>query len=199
MCIVSWYLYKLLLQAAKRGGGAVGRGRGRKKSGENASLLALKAGADLVLLKAPEDVCERTINHIMTAVKNKEITEGDFDEKVARILRAKFRLGLFEESIDEKCTTNDGGCKFNPEKAMEPIECSTIKATTREGFGENLFRDWKYDKQGQAVADFDRDGDLDMIVGHHRIRKKGEGAQEVQEIGQIRMYENLMGDSRNWY
>jgi len=33
MCIVSWYLYKLLLQAAKRGGGAAGRGRGRKKSG----------------------------------------------------------------------------------------------------------------------------------------------------------------------
>lgn len=34
------------------------------------------------------------------------------------------------------------------------IPARFLKATTREGFGENLFRDWKYDKQGQPVADF---------------------------------------------
>ena len=28
------------------------------------------------------------------------------------------------------------------------------KATTREGFGENLFRDWRYDKEGNPKADF---------------------------------------------
>jgi 3-isopropylmalate/(R)-2-methylmalate dehydratase small subunit len=29
-----------------------------------------------------------------------------------------------------------------------------LKATTREGFGENLFRDWRYDKDGNPKADF---------------------------------------------
>ena len=29
-----------------------------------------------------------------------------------------------------------------------------LKATTREGFGENLFRDWRYDKNGEPKAEF---------------------------------------------
>lgn len=34
------------------------------------------------------------------------------------------------------------------------IPARFLKATTKEGFGENLFRDWRYDKQGQPIADF---------------------------------------------
>jgi 3-isopropylmalate/(R)-2-methylmalate dehydratase small subunit len=34
------------------------------------------------------------------------------------------------------------------------IPARFLKATTREGFGENLFRDWRYDKNGLANADF---------------------------------------------
>lgn len=34
------------------------------------------------------------------------------------------------------------------------IPARFLKATTREGFGENLFRDWRYNKQGQVVDDF---------------------------------------------
>ena len=29
-----------------------------------------------------------------------------------------------------------------------------LKATTREGFGENLFRDWRFDKEGNKIEDF---------------------------------------------
>lgn len=29
-----------------------------------------------------------------------------------------------------------------------------LKATTREGFGENLFRDWRFDKEGNPNCDF---------------------------------------------
>ncbi|MBR5335809.1 MAG: 3-isopropylmalate dehydratase small subunit, partial [Bacteroidaceae bacterium] len=29
-----------------------------------------------------------------------------------------------------------------------------LKATTREGFGENLFRDWRFDKEGNINKEF---------------------------------------------
>ncbi|MFO7933518.1 MAG: 3-isopropylmalate dehydratase small subunit [Bacteroidales bacterium] len=34
------------------------------------------------------------------------------------------------------------------------IPARFLKATTREGFGENLFRDWRYDRNGQPRTDF---------------------------------------------
>lgn len=34
------------------------------------------------------------------------------------------------------------------------IPARFLKSTTREGFGENLFRDWRYDGSGKPVADF---------------------------------------------
>ena len=34
------------------------------------------------------------------------------------------------------------------------IPARFLKATTREGFGDNLFRDWRYDKEGNKRADF---------------------------------------------
>jgi len=34
------------------------------------------------------------------------------------------------------------------------IPARFLKATTREGFGENLFRDWRYDKNGNPTENF---------------------------------------------
>jgi len=34
------------------------------------------------------------------------------------------------------------------------IPARFLKATTREGFGENLFRDWRYDKNGNPSEAF---------------------------------------------
>ncbi|MGE0587322.1 MAG: 3-isopropylmalate dehydratase small subunit [Cyclobacteriaceae bacterium] len=34
------------------------------------------------------------------------------------------------------------------------IPARFLKATTREGFGENLFRDWRFDSNNQSVSDF---------------------------------------------
>ncbi len=34
------------------------------------------------------------------------------------------------------------------------IPARFLKATSREGFGENLFRDWRYDKNGKPLEDF---------------------------------------------
>lgn len=34
------------------------------------------------------------------------------------------------------------------------IPARFLKATSREGFGDNLFRDWRYDKEGNPIPDF---------------------------------------------
>jgi 3-isopropylmalate/(R)-2-methylmalate dehydratase small subunit len=34
------------------------------------------------------------------------------------------------------------------------IPARFLKATTREGFGDNLFRDWRYDNNGNPIEDF---------------------------------------------
>ena len=34
------------------------------------------------------------------------------------------------------------------------IPARFLKATTREGFGDNLFRDWRYDSQDKPITDF---------------------------------------------
>lgn len=34
------------------------------------------------------------------------------------------------------------------------IPARFLKATTREGFGDNLFRDWRYDGHNQPISDF---------------------------------------------
>lgn len=34
------------------------------------------------------------------------------------------------------------------------IPARFLKSTTREGFGENLFRDWRYDKEGNPIKSF---------------------------------------------
>lgn len=34
------------------------------------------------------------------------------------------------------------------------IPARFLKATTREGFGDNLFRDWRYDANNEPIADF---------------------------------------------
>ena len=34
------------------------------------------------------------------------------------------------------------------------IPARFLKATDKEGFGENIFRDWRYDKEGQLVSSF---------------------------------------------
>ena len=46
------------------------------------------------------------------------------------------------------------------------IPARFLKATTRDGFGDNLFRDWRYDKQGNKIDSFDpRYGGEILVAG----------------------------------
>lgn len=49
---------------------------------------------------------------------------------------------------------------------------------------------------GVAVADFDRDGDLDVVVGHSRARCGD--ANDCYPTSQVRLFENVLGDGGNF-
>lgn len=104
-----------------------------------AVLMALQAGADLVLVKNPEHETEASFNLVLQAVKDKNLRERDLDDKVKRILEAKFQLGLFEEKALPV-----------PEKAMEPVRDETIRLTCEEVF------------QKASIVTRDRDGLLPL-------------------------------------
>jgi 3-isopropylmalate/(R)-2-methylmalate dehydratase small subunit len=57
----------------------------------------------------------------------------------------------------EKFTTLRSTCVPLPIENVDTdqiIPARFLKATTREGFGENLFRDWRYDKSDRPKPDF---------------------------------------------
>ncbi|MBT8043337.1 MAG: 3-isopropylmalate dehydratase small subunit [Verrucomicrobiae bacterium] len=57
----------------------------------------------------------------------------------------------------EKFSTITSSCIPLPIENVDTdqiIPARFLKATTKEGFGDNLFRDWRYDKDNQPKADF---------------------------------------------
>ncbi len=62
---------------------------------DEACAMALQAGADLVLMKAENELVESTFNTIKRYVGQGKITEQELDEKVYRILNCKYEYGLF--------------------------------------------------------------------------------------------------------
>ncbi len=57
----------------------------------------------------------------------------------------------------DKFNTLESSCVPLPIENVDTdqiIPARFLKATSREGFGDNLFRDWRYDNQNQPIPDF---------------------------------------------
>jgi beta-N-acetylhexosaminidase len=64
-------------------------------------VMALKAGVDM-LLKSPDGKLDLQYNAVLNAVRTGEISKRRIDQSVERILRLKFKLGLFDNPyVDE--------------------------------------------------------------------------------------------------
>lgn len=72
-------------------------------SEEKSVVMAVKAGADVVLLPLNT---KRAIDSIEAAVKSGELTEQRIDESVRRLLRAKYKLGLFKNTQVDLAAVN---------------------------------------------------------------------------------------------
>lgn len=67
----------------------------------NACALSLEAGADLVLMKAENDLVEQTVQAIRDFVETGRISMASLDEKVYRILSLKYDYGLFSHDLNK--------------------------------------------------------------------------------------------------
>ena len=82
----------------------------------------------------------------------------------------------------EKFTTLISTCVPLPIENVDTdqiIPARFLKATTREGFGENLFRDWRYGKTGRPKEDFVLNGD--RHTGHILVTGKNFGSGSSRE------------------
>ena len=66
----------------------------------NACAMALEAGADLVLMKAENQLVPETIEAIRSFVNEGRITMEELDKKVYRVLNVKYEYGLFFDQDD---------------------------------------------------------------------------------------------------
>ena len=98
------------------------------KPGE-VDLRAFKAGNDVLLF--PEDV-PTAINMIKTAVENGDVSQEELDDKVRRILQAKFHYGVFD--FEPLSTENLKRDLFTPDfyKLEEKIFESSITCLRNE-------------------------------------------------------------------
>jgi beta-N-acetylhexosaminidase len=80
---------------------------------EEACAMALQAGADLVLMKAENELVPATFNAIKRYVEERKISEEDLNDKVYRVLSCKHEYGLFNYGSQ---------WKENPENVLKDKE-----------------------------------------------------------------------------
>lgn len=100
----------------------------------NACALALEAGADLVLMKAENELVGQTVEAIRSFVEQGRISGEELDRKVYRVLNLKYEYGLFYDAEDHniapETVLNDPAIRT---LAKTVARRSVLVARSREG------------------------------------------------------------------
>lgn len=90
-----------------------------------ASVMAIEAGCDLVLLRGDINHFTEGYNAILNAVKNGRISEERLNKSIERVLRQKDDIGLLDNFIcDSEAADKTVGCKEHRELAKKLSENS---------------------------------------------------------------------------
>jgi beta-N-acetylhexosaminidase len=102
---------------------------------EEASVLAVKAGADVVMATGSYEDQVRTYEAILNAAKKGEISERRIDGLVSKILKQKLDLGLFEDAfVDPKSASKFCGNSASQELALKAARRSITLLKNERGF-----------------------------------------------------------------
>ena len=149
--------------------------------GSDASeVLVNQGGEDVVFERPGRDATGLALSHDSPNWDEGHITAGAFD------FDNDGRLDLYVGGTDYP--GNRGRLYRNVSEAGE-VRFSEM--TTAEFFEHNR-------SHGMAISDFDRDGDLDIVVGHSRNRCNAQAPNNCYETATIRYFENQFGSRNNW-
>ena len=102
-------------------------------SEEKSVVMAVQAGADVILLPLN---ATNAINAVEAAVRRGEITEARIDESIRRLLKAKYRLGLTENTQVDLTRVNQ--LVENPENVREANSVAEKSITLLRNAGDML-------------------------------------------------------------
>ena len=95
------------------------KNQGMAKDGKEAALLAFNAGIEMDM------VDDLYLKHIPELLDEKKISMSQVDEAVRRVLRVKFRLGLFERPYTEEVTESE---RYLLPESMEVAEQLAVES-----------------------------------------------------------------------
>ena len=148
--------------------------------GSDGSEILLNQGQDVPIFTRPgREALGLAINHVGSSWDEGHITatELDFDND-----------GYLDLYLGATDYPGNRGHLFHNQTSAGAFGFREI--STADSFEHNR-------SHGMAVADFDRDGDQDMIVGHSRMRCR-EGENPCYDTMQIRYFENKVGNESSW-
>lgn len=144
-----------------------------------AAVLAVEAGADLVLVSHSEDLQQQAFNALLKAVRTGRISEQRIDESLARVMRAKERFNLIGNS-NEEFDVGRVGCGEHMRVMQEAIR-SSLTLVQAQGsnlpVGNERILVVQFEESASTIAE-------DVLVGMgtlaQALRKKG--LTQVEEI-----------------
>lgn len=101
---------------------------------EETGVLAIKAGADLLLISHTLECQRRMRNGILAAIESGEISESRIDESVERILNMKRARGLFDRKpVDPAAVLDVVGCQEHRDLEKEIARKALTLVRDRDG------------------------------------------------------------------